>query len=272
MGFDGLLQAGDYEFPAGAPVLDVIYRIRNGLVSTKTVTVVEGWQLGEIADAVAAQGISREEFVAAANRTDYQYDFLAGVPAGLTLEGYLYPATYTIRSSDTADSVVRMMLDAFAANVPAGAADQAAAVGLTLHEAVTVASIIQREARVPEEKPVMAQVFQTRLQIGIPFEADPTVQYALAQDPGNLAEFGYWKAGLTLDDLEYDSPYNTYLNFGVPPGPISSPAADTILAVVQPAATDFLYFVAKPDGSHAFAATLEEHLANVALYQPPEAQ
>ena len=118
----------------------------------------------------------------------------------------------------------------------------------------------------------MAQVFLTRLQVGIPLEADPTVQFALAQDPASVAEFGYWKAGLTLDDLEVDSPYNTYQNAGVPPGPISNPAADTMLAVVQPAATNYLYFVATPDGSHAFAETLEEHQANVAMYQSPEAQ
>lgn len=272
IGFDGLLQAGDYEFAAGSSALDVIYRMRNGLVSTKSVTVVEGWRIEEVADAVAAQGVSREEFMAAAGRTDYDYGFLAGLPPGSDLNGFLYPATYTVRSGDTGESVVRMMLDAFAANVPAGVTEQASVQGLTLQEAVAIASIIQREARVPEEKPVMAQVFLTRLQVGIPLEADPTVQFALAQDPASVAEFGYWKAGLTLDDLEVDSPYNTYLNAGVPPGPISNPAADTILAVVQPAETNYLYFVAKPDGSHAFAETLEDHQANVAMYQSPEAQ
>jgi UPF0755 protein len=272
MGFEGLLQSGEYEFAAGSSILDVVYRIRNGLVSTRIVTVIEGWQLGEIADAVAAQGISREEFIAAASRTDYEYGFLAGMPPGSDLNGYLYPATYTIRASDTGETVVRMMLDAFAANVPEGVSVQAAAQGITAHDAVTIASIIQREAQIPEEKPVMAQVFLTRLQLGIPLEADPTVQFAVAQDPASVAQFGYWKAGLTLDDLAIDSPYNTYLYAGVPPGPISSPASDTMLAVVQPAATNFLYFVARPDGSHAFAETLEEHLANVAEFQSPQAE
>ena len=112
----------------------------------------------------------------------------------------------------------------------------------------------------------MAQVFLTRLRIGIALGADPTVQYAVAQDEASVADYGYWKEGLTVDDLEVDSPYNTYVYFGLPPGPICSPGLDAIIAVVQPADTNYLYFVAKPDGSHAFAETLEEHEANVEMY------
>jgi UPF0755 protein len=229
--------------------------------------VIEGWRLEEIADAVAAQGIAREKFIAAASRTDYPYPFLAGIPAGDALEGYLYPATYTIRTSDTGESLVLKMLDAFSANVPAGIGEQAAALELSPHDVVTLASIIQREAQLPEDKPLMAQVFESRLFLGMTLDADPTVQYAVSEDPASLAEFGYWKAGLTLDDLAYDSPYNTYQYFGLPPGPISNPAVDTMLAVVQPADTNYLYFVARPDGSHVFAETYEEHLANVEAIQ-----
>jgi UPF0755 protein len=115
---------------------------------------------------------------------------------------------------------------------------------------------------VAEEKPIMAQVFEKRLAIGMPLEADPTVQYAIADPAGP----DYWKTDLTQDDLLADSPYNTYQYGGLPPGPICNPSAESIIAVVQPAATDYLYFVAKPDGSHAFAATLEEHQANIDKY------
>jgi len=267
MGYDRLLQAGEYEFLPGTPTIEVIFRMRGGLVSTKTVTVIEGWRLDEIADAVAAQGIPREEFIAAASRTDYPYPFLAGIPPGGTLEGYLYPATYTVRSSDTAESVVLKMLDTFDQNVPAGIGEQAAARDLTAHDVVTLASIIQREAQLAEEKALMAQVFETRILLGMTLDADPTVQYAVSEDPASIAQFGYWKAPLTFDDLAYDSPYNTYQYFGLPPGPISNPALDTMLAVVQPADTNYLYFVARPDGSHAFAETYEEHLANVEQIQ-----
>ncbi len=118
----------------------------------------------------------------------------------------------------------------------------------------------------PEERPIIASVFLRRLRLGIPLEADPTVQYALANDPASVAKHGYWKQELTTQDLDVDSPYNTYRNVGLPPGPIANPGLDSILAVIRPEQTNYLYFVAKPDGSHAFAETLEEHLQNIQKY------
>ena len=263
MGYDRLLQAGAYEFAQNSPQLEVIYRMRRGQVSTHSVTVVEGWRREQIADALAEQGIPRADFLAAtASGAGYDLEFLDGLPSGATLEGYLYPATYNVFAKDTAQTMVQKMLQAFSENVAAGIAEQAADRGLTLHEAVTLASIIEREAVLPEEKPVMAQVFETRLQLGMTLGADPTVQYAIADPAGP----DYWKTDITQSDLEVDSPYNTYVEFGLPPGPISNPSAESILAVVQPAGTSYLYFVAKPDGSHAFAETLVEHQANVGRY------
>ena len=267
LGYDSLLQAGDYEFERDTPILEVIYRMHSGRVVTRTVTVIPGRRLEEIADAVAALGIPRDDFIAAASSHDYDFPFVRELPAGATLEGYLYPATYPVRSTDTAQTLVHAMLQAFADNVPPAVTEQAATFGMTLHDAVTLAAIIEREAQVPEERPVMAQVFLTRLRIGIRLEADPTVQYAVSEAPGSIGEFGYWKALLTLDDLAYDSPYNTYVYRGLPPGPICNPSGEAIIAAVQPSDTDYLYFVARPDGSHAFAETLEEHLANVEMYQ-----
>lgn len=268
MGYDRLLQAGTYELPGGSPALDVIYRMRNGIVSPNSVTVVEGWQLGEIADAVSALGVSREEFLEATQDQAYNFTFVHIIPEGESLEGYLYPATYSVRATDSGRDVVTAMLGGFNDNVPVG--DIMASVDetdLTLHEVLTVASIIEREAVVPEERPIMAQVFLSRLADGMTLGADPTVQYALAQDPANVALYGYWKQGLTIADLEFDSPYNTYLYPGLPPGPISSPSVASIEAVMNPADTEYLYFVARPDGSHAFAETFEEHQQNVAEFQ-----
>jgi len=266
LGYDQMLQSGEYEFERRTPELDAVYRMRRGLVSTNTVTVVEGWRLEEIADAVEAQGIVRDEFLAAAHRGDYEFAFLEDLRIGQRLDGYLFPATYTIRKRDTARDVVQQMLQAFADNVPASVEERGAALGLTLHEVLTLASIIEREAVVPEERPIMAQVFLKRLRLGISLEADPTVQYALATDADSVREFGYWKQDLTQEDLDIDSPYNTYLESGVPPGPIASPRLDSINAVVNPASTNYLYFVAKPDGSHAFAETYQEHLDNIELF------
>ncbi len=265
MGYDRMLQAGEYEFNQHSPALEVVYRIRNGQTSPRLVTVVEGWRLQEIADAFAAQGVPRDEFLAAAEAGLYDYPFLAGLGQDDSLEGYLFPATYPVGSLDKPEDIVRRMLDAFQQNVPAEVEQKAADLGLTLHEAVTLASVIEREARVPEERPVMAQVFLSRLRLGMPLEADPTVQYAIAS-PESVRLYGYWKQGLTRSDLETASPYNTYRFRGLPPGPICSPGLDSILAAVSPADTNYLYFVAKPDGSHAFAETLSEHLENVERY------
>lgn len=268
LGYDRLLQAGEYEFQQHSPVLQVVYRIRRGQLAAQYVTVIEGWRLAEIADALAAQGVSRDEFLAAATAGPYDFDFLADLEPGESLEGYLFPATYPIGTLQEPSQIVRDMLGAFEQNIPADVRQKGADLGLTLREVVTLASIIEREATLPDERPIMAQVFLSRLRLGIPLEADPTVQYAVA-DPESVAQYGYWKRELTRTDLETPSPYNTYRYRGLPPGPICSPGRDSILAVVNPADTNYLYFVAKPDGSHAFAETLEEHLENVEKYRSP---
>ena len=154
------------------------------------------------------------------------------------------------------------MLQAFADNVTPYTQAGADA-GLTVNEIVTLASIIEREAQVPSERPIMAQVFLSRLRQEIPLQADPTVQYAISADPQSVAAYGYWKQGLTVADLRSDSPYNTYEVAGLPPGPICNPGLDSILAVVNPADTNYLYFVAQADGSHLFAETFDEHLQNI---------
>src|SRR2546425_3784665 len=209
LGYDRLLQSGEYEFARETPELDAVYRIRNGIISSKSVTVVEGLRLEEIADLVAAQGIDRTEFLAAARRGEYQFSFLENLKVNERLDGYLFPAKYAIRKRDTGRDVVQRMLQAFADNIPAPVEEKAAAEGLSLHEVVTIASIIEREAVVPEERPIMAQVFLKRLRLGIALEADPTVQYAVASDPASVRRYGYWKKELTRQDLDIDSPYNT---------------------------------------------------------------
>jgi UPF0755 protein len=139
--------------------------------------------------------------------------------------------------------------------------------GLSIHSIVTLASIVEREAVVPEEQPVIAGVFLHRLRIGMPLDADPTVQYAIANNPESQARYGYWKRELTVEDLRIDSPYNTRRYPGLPPGPIGNPGLGALAGVLNPTATSFLYFVAKTDGSHAFAETLQEHIANIQRYQ-----
>jgi len=160
------------------------------------------------------------------------------------------------------------MLAAFDTQVTPELRQAMQASDLTLHEAVTLASIVEREAVRPEERPLIAGVFLNRLRLGMSLGADPTVQYALASDPASVERFGFWKQGLTTEDLQVDSAYNTYVNGGLPPGPIANPGLASLEAVAHPAQTSYLYFVARQDGSHVFAETLEEHLRNVEEYQP----
>jgi UPF0755 protein len=134
-------------------------------------------------------------------------------------------------------------------------------------QVVALAGIVEREAVVAAERPIIASVFQNRLREGIALQADPTVQYAITEDSASVALYGYWKAELTVDDLAFDSLYNTYVYAGLTPGPIANPGLDAIQSVIRPAQTQFLYFVAKGDGTHAFAETLDEHLANIERYQ-----
>ena len=269
LGYDRLLQAGEYELDPNTPALNVVYRMRRGIVSSLFVTVIEGWRLEEIADALDEQGvISRDEFLEAAVAGNFGFDFLGRLRAATSLEGYLFPATYFYRRDDTAEDVIQRMLEATNEKFTPELRSQALDQGLTVHGVLTLASIIEREAKVAEERPIMAQVFLTRLRRGMLLEADPTVQYALAEEPENVEEFGYWKTELTEEDLEIDSDYNTYRTSGLPPTPIGAPRLDSTMAVIEPTDTNFLYFVATgdEDGSHAFAETLAEHLENVEEY------
>jgi len=265
-GYEGQMVAGDYEFEKGMPTVQVIERLHKGVTSPLVVTVREGVRAEEIADLMQSEGVvSREAFLEAIQGS-YDFAFLRNKPLSANLEGYLFPDTYFFGRMTTVEDAVKQMLENFDKKFSQELRDEASNAGLSVHSVVTLASIVEREAQVPEERPIIAGVFLRRLRFGIPLEADPTVQYALGNDPASVAEYGYWKKELTQDDLQVDSPYNTYRRMGLPPAPIANPGLDSIVAVVRPAQTTYLYFVAKPDGSHTFAETLEEHLRNIELY------
>ncbi len=208
-----------------------------------------------------------QAFLDALHNGHYSYDFPQNEPPGAGLEGYLFPDTYEFPAQNKPEDVVNLMLKDFGQRLTPDLRQAIAGQGLTIHQAVTLASIVEREAQVPAEQPIIASVFENRMKIGMPLQADPTVQFALSQDPKSVAQFGLWKGDLTYDDLAVDSPYNTYAHTGLPPGPIANPGLGALQAVAHPAQTNYLYFVAKGDGSHAFAATYDEQLANIAKYQ-----
>lgn len=264
-GVQNQLQAGDYEFEGGQPAIEAVRRIAEGRTASRDVLIPEGLRAEEVGALLEkANVITRAQFLDALVKSRYSEPFLAQSTAA-TLDGYIFPARYTFKRDVSPEEVVDAMLQAFQTNV----ADKVQLEGqkLSLDEVITLAAIVEREAQIPEERPLIASVYLNRLSAGIPLQADPTVQYAVAALPGSVATYGYWKKDLTLDDLKVQSPYNTYTNPGLPPGPIANPGLDAINAVVRPAQTNYLFFVAKGDGTHAFAETLEEHLRNVEKYQ-----
>ena len=265
------LKAGRYEFALGTPASEVILQLRSGGLDVDLVRIPEGLRVEEVGAIVVEAGIvTAEEWEAAVSR-GWAHPALLGKPVEASLLGYLLPASFPFRESTTADDAVRAMLDAFEANVTAALYADAEAAGLTMYEVLTLASIVEREAALAEEQPIVASAFRNRLDLGIALQADPTVQFLISDDE-SVEEFGWWKLGLEQGDLETDSLYNTYLYPGLPPGPIANPGIAAIEAVIHPADTEFIYFVASPacDGSHAFAATLEGHNANVEAFRASE--
>jgi UPF0755 protein len=273
-GAERSLAAGEYEFLPNSSTLDVVLRIRDGLTSARVVAVPEGMRLEEIGNLLERRGVvTASEFLAAVNGlattgSALDPDLLASRPAAATLEGYAYPATYSFSRNITPAEVVLTMLKTLSDELTPELRAEARGQGLSIHEVLILASIIEREVVIPEERPLIAAVYRNRLAIDMPLQADPTVQYAIAARPGSIVEFGYWKRILSAQDLQFDSSYNTYTKRGLPPGPIANPGIDSIVAVIRPARTNHLYFVARNDGSHAFAVSFEEHQLNVERYQP----
>lgn len=268
-GLDGGLVAGEYRLDPQATIPELAEALGSGRSRTLELSFLPGWRSEEMANylgVVGAAQIEAEAFrqvVASRNGLAGNYSFLSSLPEGTSLEGYLFPDRYTVASDATAAALVDLMLARFDAQVTPAMRQAYGTLGLSLRDAVILASIIEREALLAEEKPLMAAVFLNRLAAGMPLQADPTVQYALG-----LVDGTWWKSPLAAADLQVNSPYNTYLIPALPPGPISNPSLASLQAVANPAAVDYLFFVldcaAATPGAHAFSVTYDEHLANVA--------
>ncbi|MDQ0287045.1 UPF0755 protein [Desulfofundulus luciae] len=258
-GVDGRLKAGPYTFSTAQSLPEIVNELVKGPDEGRVFTIPEGFNLKQIAELLEREGlVTRRDFLAAAAGDTFDYPFLHGLPAGPNrLEGYLFPDTYRVGSNTSAHEVIDLMLSRFDRKLKEmDYYRKVKAAGLTLHQAVIIASMVEREARVDRERPLIAGVIFNRLKRDMPLQIDATVQYAL----------GSQRAKLYYKDLEVDSPYNTYLIRGLPPGPIACPGEASLLAAVQPAKTSYLYYVARPDGTHAFASTLDEHNANKRKY------
>ena len=251
------LQAGEYRFEQPMSPVEALDRVIRGEVVTYPVTVVEGLTLRETAEHLAAEGFGDlDAFLQAMSSSEAIADLDT---AAESLEGYLFPDTYAFPKGTDEAEIVNAMVSNFRRRVE-DHVDAAAGQGLDLRGLVTLASIVEKEAGAIEERPLIAAVFHNRLQRGIGLYADPTIIYAL-----KLA--GTWDGNLRRDDLKLDSPYNTYVHPGLPPGPICSPGEHSLRAASRPADAPYLYFVSRNDGTHVFAETLAEHNRNVARWQ-----
>jgi UPF0755 protein len=251
------LQAGEYFFDRPVTAFAVYDAIVNGRVFVKEFVIPEGFTMFDIADLAAHEGfLSRDEFLAAARDTSPIRDMAPDAPS---LEGFLFPATYEFPRHVTGKDMTAAMLKKFrqewlTLSIPGAPPHQ------SVQDTVTLASLVERETPRPEERPHVAGVFENRLRIGQPLQCDPTVAYALT-----LA--GAYTGKLGGGDLRFSSPYNTYRNRGLPPGPIANPGEAALRAALDPAPTEDLYFVANTEGGHFFSKTLEEHNRNVARYR-----
>jgi len=252
------LKAGEYRFDRPMTPPEVIDKIARGDVYVIHITFREGLTMFEMAQLFESHGLGQAAAFLEAARDPTPIREIDR--DAKTLEGYLFPETYAVPRRADAHQLVRQMVEqfrhAFTSELRTAAADR----NLTPHQAVTLASIVEKETGRADERPIVAAVYTNRLRIGMALQCDPTVIYAL-----ELA--GRYTGNLHKDDLAMDSPYNTYRYPGLPPGPIASPGRASLDAAVHPAAADFLYFVSRNDGSHVFARTLDEHNRNVQKFQ-----
>jgi UPF0755 protein len=251
---DADVKAGEYRFPAHQTSDEILRRLVRGEQFAVWVTIPEGYTAREIARSLSGRALG--------DTSAYDHLFLHG--GGLSvggadtpnLEGYLFPSTYLIPTGYSPDQVARILVDQFRKELPRDAEARAKALGRTVPEVVTIASLIEREGKVDEDRPLIASVIYNRLRLGMPLEVDASIEYVFPEHHDVI----------TKRDLEIDSPYNTYRHTGLPPTPIANPGKAALDAAFRPAKSDYLYYVAKPDGHSAFAKTLQEHNANVARY------
>ena len=252
------LKAGEYRFDRPMSVVDVVEKLARGDVYGHPITFPEGLTIREMADIVESRGFGKaDEFIKAARDGSLVNDL---DPAAKDLEGYLFPETYTLPRGTPVATLVSLMVARFRDTYTTLEAKRSGQADLSTRQIVTLASLVEKETGKAEERPLVAAVYRNRLDKNMAMQADPTVVYALVQA-------GTYDGNIRKRDLSFDSPYNTYKYAGLPPGPIASPGRAALEAALAPADVDYLYFVSRNDGSHAFAETLAKHNANVQEYQ-----
>jgi len=255
---ENVLKAGDYSFTQDMSVSQIVGKLAKGDTSERQITIPEGYTVDQVANLLHERKLAdADKFKnAARNYVPYQY-METGAAITYKAEGFIFPDTYRIASGVTEEQILAMMINEFNGQFTAAMKERAAQLGLTIRDVVILASLVEKEARVDSDRPIIAGVFLNRLKHGMPLQSCATIQYIL----------GYPKPELTVQDTEIVSPYNTYQNMGLPPGPIANPGLASINAVLYFKDTEYLYFVADKQGSHQFSKTYEEHLAAIEKVQ-----
>lgn len=262
-GKDTSIQAGTYRLSPAMSAIEIAHKFQDATPARVNFRILPGWRIDEISAALPTSGLSitQQEFLRYAINPPAGHPLTFLIPSQATAEGLLHPGLYDLPREITAIELVSQFMDRTALALTAELQEGFTRQGLSLYEAITLASIVEREAVVDEEKPLIASVFLNRLAIGMKLDSDPTAQYAL----GYVSERGgWWPSPLSLSDLQVRSPYNTYLQAGLPPTPICNPNLDSLSAVAFPAQSPYFYFRAACDnsGRHVFAETFDQHLQN----------
>jgi UPF0755 protein len=258
-GLDLTIQSGNYTLSPALSVIDIAHELQDSTPQDITFVILPGWRMEEIAASLPTSGldISPQAFLAAA-KTPPQ---VLGLTSPATMEGFFFPDSYIVPRSTTVEQLLEAIARNFAFHITDDMRSGFAAQGLDVYQAVTLASIVERESIHDEEQALIASVFINRLKSGMALGSDPTVQYSLGY---NSVQNTWWTNPLSLEDLKFDSPYNTYVYAGLPPAPIANPSLGALQAVAFPQTSQYYYFQAKCDNSgyHIFEVTFEEHLAN----------
>ncbi|MEI7621262.1 MAG: endolytic transglycosylase MltG [Candidatus Moraniibacteriota bacterium] len=257
------LIAGVYEFPEGMQIPEVAKILTGGEVVPMSVKVTfpEGWTSKKMAEKLSESGFSSADFLKLANAPTKEliekYEFLQALPKGASLEGFLFPDTYYFAKDATAEEIIVKILKNFETKVFTLIKQDLISQEKSVFEIVTMASVVEGEVRNDSDRKIVAGLFWNRLKIGMPLQSDATLEYALGTN----------KFQHSIEETKLDSPYNTYRNKGLPPGPVSNPSLNSIVATLKPQATDFVYFLSDPKtGMTVFAKTYPEHLANKTKY------
>jgi len=262
-GLDRKIQMGIYYLSPAYTPLDIANLIHDADPERVKFSILPGWRAEEIAALIPSSGLnfSASDFLDIVRSPGDDFSNELNMQPE-TLEGFLYPSSYNFLRTSSAENVIKEMVLSFFTQLPIGYEDKVKGYGLSLYDAIILASIIQKEAVVVEEAPLIAGVFINRIKTGMPLQSDPTVQYALGFAADQQS---WWKNPLTSQDLRVDSPYNTYIHNGLPPAPICNPGTSALLSVANPEITDYFYFRSVCDGSglHIFSRTYEEHLQAV---------